>query len=776
MLSSVTEESRSGLSTQLWRDEALSNARPKLPSIITDEDDGDKRRKSRKGVDEEQRLSRELESIPSHVKATSVPETEDTFLLTSPLSSSFSHGNIPESDISMSPAAMFLSSFSPTTHATSLPDSEGETVAGYTLGPIIGHGGFSTIRRASSPQGGTVAVKIVRRSVISKQANPVLARKRLDREANVWTTLSHEHILPLFSVTRTPYADFFVTLYCPAGSLFDILKRDGRPALPQDDAGMMFRQVVRGLRYLHEVAGIVHGDMKLENVLVDEMSVCRITDFGMAHKIGEVDEDVGIGEAEEGGEHNRPHLPHPRRSHGKQGPLPVHLSLRRHHGPRHRISSPLPSSISKPVPSTPEFPQGSLPYASPELLLPPSTSSRHLPNPAQDIWALGVMLYTLLTGRLPFVDSYDPRLQMKILHGVYEVPQGIGRGAERVLQGCLERSVPSRWTVAMVDEVAWGIGWGAAGDDVTPPSESDGRPSRVASRSCSRSRLSPKLDTGAVDDVESPYLSSRSARSTSRSSGVRRSSRSASRHLPHRPYEPHHHHHPHQHHQSYSPPMQPSLAALTNAILRTSSASSSASSSSLHNDSALLMTPSHSQDREPERGRNSRPKAHLSVDESVSRSVSPIEAPLTPQDISVGSFADAHGRKSSSSALDDDKPLSEPAYIHTRRVSDARSDAADLSPGMLGGHGPKIDEDEVRALRLLPLTNQQSPNVLRGKKDTRPGSMPPTPAPSMSWSQCEGKPSASMPKPIPRRPHATRSRSVDVDFGDESMSQRPRAL
>ncbi|KAI0930901.1 hypothetical protein AcV7_004957 [Taiwanofungus camphoratus] len=388
----------------------------------------------------------------------------------------------------------------PTTHATSLPDSEGETVAGYTLGPIIGHGGFSTIRRASSPQGGTVAVKIVRRSVISKQANPVLARKRLDREANVWTTLSHEHILPLFSVTRTPYADFFVTLYCPAGSLFDILKRDGRPALPQDDAGMMFRQVVRGLRYLHEVAGIVHGDMKLENVLVDEMSVCRITDFGMAHKIGEVDEDVGIGEAEEGGEHNRPHLPHPRRSHGKQGPLPVHLSLRRHHGPRHRISSPLPSSISKPVPSTPEFPQGSLPYASPELLLPPSTSSRHLPNPAQDIWALGVMLYTLLTGRLPFVDSYDPRLQMKILHGVYEVPQGIGRGAERVLQGCLERSVPSRWTVAMVDEVAWGIGWGAAGDDVTPPSESDGRPSRVASRSCSRSRLSPKLDTGAVDD------------------------------------------------------------------------------------------------------------------------------------------------------------------------------------------------------------------------------------------------------------------------------------
>ncbi|KAH8078386.1 kinase-like domain-containing protein, partial [Cristinia sonorae] len=380
---------------------------------------------------------------------------------------------------------MFLSSFSPIHQSAALPDDEGEQVAGYTLGPIVGYGGFSTIRKASSSQGGIVAVKIVRRSDVTKQPDPERARQMLDHEMQVWSSLGHEHILPLFTSSHTSYADFFVTLYCPAGSLFDILKRDGRPALPQDDAGMMFRQVVRGLRYLHESAGIVHGDMKLENVLVDEMGVCKIGDFGMARKIGEFDQANGLPavaevvEVEEVRHHREGRgiqrfatmREKSNRSRSRTGaPLPLHMSLLRHHsGPRHRNSNPLPdpAEVTHIFPN-PTFQPGSLPYAAPELLLPQSEApSVPRPNPAQDIWALGIMLYALLTGRLPFVDSFEPRLQMKILHGVYTVPQGVGRGAERVLKGCLERSIPNRWTIEMVDEVAWGIGWGTEGDDVS---------------------------------------------------------------------------------------------------------------------------------------------------------------------------------------------------------------------------------------------------------------------------------------------------------------------
>lgn len=316
----------------------------------------------------------------------------------------------PAACLASSPAAQFLSAFSysPVTQA-SLPDDEGQAVAGYKLGSVIGYGGFSTIRRAYSTSGGIVAVKIVRRSDISKQPHAARAKKRLDHETAMWSSLSHEHILPLFSAVHTSYADYFITLYCPAGSLFDILKRDGRPALPHDDAGMMFRQVVRGLRYMHEVAAYVHRDMKLENVLVDEMGVCRIGDFGLSCKIGEIDEeeeededDIILPIASGGGGVHRAAsmaLPASRR-------LAVQ-SVTRHSSVRHRnsTSSPNPKAVNP----------GSLPYAAPELLLLRTTPLA--PHPSQDIWALGVMLYTLLIGRLPFFDSYEPRLQMKIISG-----------------------------------------------------------------------------------------------------------------------------------------------------------------------------------------------------------------------------------------------------------------------------------------------------------------------------------------------------------------------
>ncbi|PFH53396.1 hypothetical protein AMATHDRAFT_55340 [Amanita thiersii Skay4041] len=556
-------------------------------------------------LDREQQLSAALQTCSSLEKPSSFASTS---------TSSIPPASQP-APVSSSPAALFLSAFSsPPVPQAPLPDAEGQVIAGYTFGNVIGYGGFSTIRRAYSTSGGIVAVKIVRRSDLSKQPNAFLVKKRLDHETLVWSSLSHEHILPLFSAVHTSYADYFFTLYCPAGSLFDILKRDGRPALPQDDAGMMFRQVVRGLRYMHEVAGYVHRDMKLENVLVDEMGVCRIGDFGMSCKIGEIDEED---ENEEHADYER----HPltpsnhgvHRAASMAAPYSKRLTMltvSRHSSVRHR------NSTSSPHPTSRVFQPGSLPYAAPELISAPQAPDYHSPHPAQDIWALGVMLYTLLTGHLPFSDSFEPRLQLKICSGVYEIPADFGQGAVRVLKGCLERCVEDRWTIAMVDEVAWGIGWGTEGDDATPEDESEAEEASLmqskTSRSCSRSRSYGRPEV--TEESSGPHKEAASRRSSSR---LKRSlsrapviiERTSGRQM-------------NQSKSRQSRGTSPSLGGMSGSIVSSGSVSGSSICYSPSYESALLVSPVSSL----ERGRRRKKVAEF----YPSRSPSPDDHPDSP--------------------------------------------------------------------------------------------------------------------------------------------------
>ncbi|GLB45919.1 putative protein tyrosine kinase [Lyophyllum shimeji] len=194
-----------------------------------------------------------------------------------------------DSSVSASPAVTLLSSFGSSERPRE--DVEGDIVSSFTLGPVVGYGTSSTVRQAFPASGGIVAVKIINSHDHSEDGNAALARKRIEQEISIWSKLSHEHVLPLLSAVHTTFADYRFTIYCPSGTLLDLLKRDGSPALPWDDAGMIFKQVVKGLRYLHEDALVVHGDLTLENVLVDEAGSCRIGGFGMARKIGTRDDE-----------------------------------------------------------------------------------------------------------------------------------------------------------------------------------------------------------------------------------------------------------------------------------------------------------------------------------------------------------------------------------------------------------------------------------------------------------------------------------------------------
>jgi len=368
--------------------------------------------------------------------------------------------------------------------SSSLSPSEPERIGPYTLGPVIASGGFSVIRKATSSTG-VVAVKVISTSDSPDSPSLVL----LDQEISIWANLHHENVLPLFSSYRFPGSVYLVTLLCPEGSLLDVLRHHGHPGLALDDAGTLFRQIVRGLKYLHEEAKIVHGDIKLENILLDEMGTCRIADFGLARAIPPPGSTPPPAK-------ERPFEPLTRSDSASSSPstLPPHLRGRR---PARRASSYVPSSPADHTSAQVVAP-GSLPYAAPELLVQRASRAhqgavQYVPNPAQDVWALGCVLHALVYGQLPFVDNFEPRLVDKILSGRWsQSPSSsrsksrsrsrrgaaagywsagrrsrsrggafrkkdevrIGAGAKRVLKGSLVVEPEKRWTIAQIHEVS----------------------------------------------------------------------------------------------------------------------------------------------------------------------------------------------------------------------------------------------------------------------------------------------------------------------------------
>jgi MAP/microtubule affinity-regulating kinase len=120
--------------------------------------------------------------------------------------------------------------------------------------------------------------------------------------------------------------------------------------------------------------------------------------------------------------------------------------------------------------------------------------------------------------------------------GVYDMPPGISRGTEHVLKGCMERRVRTRWTIAMVDEMAWGVG--LDDDDISPVTDEDkfelvdypGRRSPSLSRS--RTRRDNNSDPSHAEDAPqrlSDRSLSRASVSTASSLATRCTSRSISR-------------------------------------------------------------------------------------------------------------------------------------------------------------------------------------------------------------------------------------------------------
>jgi serine/threonine protein kinase len=220
----------------------------------------------------------------------------------------------------------------------------------YEVRELIGHGGMASVYRAVDRETGRVAAFKRLHSHLVADAS---VRLRFQREVEIASALDHPNIARIYEVVDDPPG--FAMEYGGARDLKDLVRE--RAPLPCDEIEAVAAQVLSALSAAHR-AGIIHRDVKPQNILVDDEGRIKLVDFGLAKVQG--------------------------------------------------MASLTTRSM---IIGTPD-------YIAPELL------SDHRPDPRSDLYSLGVVMYEMATGTLPFVgnaplqiisrrvneDAPDPRL------------------------------------------------------------------------------------------------------------------------------------------------------------------------------------------------------------------------------------------------------------------------------------------------------------------------------------------------------------------------------
>ena len=140
----------------------------------------------------------------------------------------------------------------------------------------LGSGGYGSVVQATETSTGRIAAA----KVISTERMRITA---IQKEVTLMSKLKHPSIVELLGYEEVPEqrrAVIYMEL-AAGGELFSRVITAG--ILMEDQARGYFRQFLEGVGFMHSV-GVVHRDLKLENVLLDAHDHCKICDFGLAHE------------------------------------------------------------------------------------------------------------------------------------------------------------------------------------------------------------------------------------------------------------------------------------------------------------------------------------------------------------------------------------------------------------------------------------------------------------------------------------------------------------
>src|SRR5215475_9674342 len=250
----------------------------------------------------------------------------------------------------------------------------------YELGEPIGRGGMATIFRATDLRmGRLVAVKVLR-EVYSSDPKFVT---RFQREARAASALQHPNIVQVFDYGQSGESYYIVMEYVEGADLRRYLKRQG--VLTNERAVAIAHDVALGLGAAHR-RGIVHRDVKPQNIMLNDHGLVKLTDFGIASMYKDADDE--------------------------------------------RLT-------------TTGMTLGTVQYYAPEQ------AQGEVVSPSADIYALGIVMYEMVTGRTPFDGDTPVAVAMRHIQDLPEPPSNlnphVSQGLERIILRCLEKDPRDRY-------------------------------------------------------------------------------------------------------------------------------------------------------------------------------------------------------------------------------------------------------------------------------------------------------------------------------------------
>ena len=277
-----------------------------------------------------------------------------------------------------------------------MPLETGTQLGPYEIVSAIGAGGMGEVYKARDTRlDRTVAIKVLPEHIAS---DPEM-QQRFEHEARVVAALSHPHICTLYDVGKHEGRPF-IAMELLEGQVLS--QRMGRHAVRIEQVVEWGLQVADGLAAAH-AKGIVHRDIKPGNIFITPGESAKILDFGLA-------KTSALGKEGE-------------RTEGFDQPTALEAQV-----------------------TTPGVVLGTVAYMSPEQVYGDSLDAR------TDLFSLGVVLYQLATGALPFAGKTSAALVDSLLHQAptpsRQLNADVPSELERIINKALEKDRRLRYQTA----------------------------------------------------------------------------------------------------------------------------------------------------------------------------------------------------------------------------------------------------------------------------------------------------------------------------------------